>query len=204
MGYVESLAHPGGNTTGFSSYDPPIYTKQLQMFTEITPPPAIVAILYNPDTASYASRMLRAMEDAAKSFGVAIRDAPCHDDAGIEAVMAALAQGGDGGLLALGDVFNQVHREAIVALALKYNVPTVVITRQITESGGLMSYTIDIPDLYRRSASYVDRILKGAKPSDLPVQRPDKFWTAINLKTAKALGVTVAPPLLNTADEVFE
>ena len=114
--------------------------------------------------------MLQAMENGAKSMGVAVRDAPCHDDTAIEAVMATLAQGGAGGLLALGDVFNQVHREAIVALALKYKVPTVVNTRQITESGGLMSYALDISDLFRRSTDYVDRILKGEKPADLPVQ----------------------------------
>jgi putative ABC transport system substrate-binding protein len=160
MGYVDSLARPGGNITGFSSYDPPIYTKQLQMFTDITPPVTTVAALYNPETASYASRMMRAIIDAAKSFGVAVRDAPCHDDAEIDAVVAALARGGGGGLLALGDVFNQVHHEAIVALTLKYNVPALVNSRQITETGGLMSYSLDFPDLYRRSASYVDRILK--------------------------------------------
>jgi putative tryptophan/tyrosine transport system substrate-binding protein len=204
MGYVASVARPGGNITGFSSYDPPIYTKQLQMFTEITPPARTVAILYNPETAPYASRMVRVMEDAAKSIGVAVRDTPCHDDIGIEAVMAALAQGGGGGLLALGDVFNLVHREAIVALAFKYNIPTVVNTRQITESGGLISYGIDFPDLFRRSATYVDRILKGDKPVDLPVQAPTKFELLINLKTAKALGVTVPETLLATADEVIK
>jgi putative ABC transport system substrate-binding protein len=204
MGYVESLPHPGGNITGFMSYDPPIYTKQLQMLTEITPPSTTVAALYNPETAPYASRMLRAMDDAAKSIGVTVRDAPCHDDIGIEAVMSAIAQGGGGGLLALGDVFNQVHREAIVALALKYNVPTVVNTRQITESGGLMSYALDIPDLFRRSAAYVDRILKGEKPADLPVQAPTKFELTINLKTAKALGRTIPPSLVALADAVIE
>jgi putative ABC transport system substrate-binding protein len=204
MGYVESLAHPAGNITGFISYDPPIYTKQLQMFTEITPPAATVALLYNPATAPYASHMLQAMENGAKSIGVAVRDAPCHDDTGIEAVMATLAQGGAGGVLALGDVFNQVHREAIVALALKYKVPTVVNTRQITESGGLMSYALDIPDLFRRSTDYVDRILKGEKPADLPVQAPTKFELRINLKTAKALSITVSDKLLGTADEIIE
>ena len=204
MGYVESQAHPGGNVTGFMSYDPPIYTKQLQMFTEITPPAATVAVLYNPATAQYAGHMLRAMDDGAKSIGVTVRDAPCHDDTEIEAVMATLAQGGASGLLALGDVFNQVHREAIVALALKYKVPTVVNTRQITESGGLMSYALDIPDLFRRSTDYVDRILKGEKPADLPVQAPTKFELRINLKTAKALGIKVSDKLLGTADEVIE
>ena len=204
MGYVKSLAHPDGNITGFISYDPPIYTKQLQMFTEITPPASTVALLYNPATAPYASHMLQAMENGAKSIGVAVRDAPCHDDTDIEAVMATLAQGGSGGLLALGDIFNQVHGKAIVALALKYKVPTVVSTRQITESGGLMSYALDIPDLFRRSADYVDRILKGEKPADLPVQAPTKFELTINLRTAKALSITVSDKLLGTADEIIE
>jgi putative ABC transport system substrate-binding protein len=204
MGYVESLAHPGGNTTGFSSYDPEIYTKQLQMLTQITPPAETVAVLYNPVSAPYAGAMLRAIMDAAKSFGVTLRDAPCHDDAGIEAVMVALAQDGRGGLLALGDIFNQVHHETINVLALNYRIPTVVNSKQVTESGGLMSYTVDIPDLYRRSATYVDRILKGAKPGDLPVQRPIKLELAINLKTAKALDVTITQTLLVAADEVIE
>ena len=204
LGYVESLAHPGSNITGFMSYEPSNYTKQLQMLTEITPPAATVAILYNPATAPYGSRMVRAVEDGAKSISVAVRDAPCHDDAGIEAAMVALAQSGGGGLVALGDIFNLLHREAIAALALKYKVPTVVPTRQSLESGGLMSYSIDIPDLFRRSAAYVDRILKGEKPTDLPVQAPTKFELLINLKTAKALGVTVSDKLLGTADDVIE
>src|SRR5262249_2961368 len=101
MGYVKSLASPGGNITGFSSYDPPIYTKKLQMLTEITPPAATVAVLYNPETASYASRMLQVMNDAAKSFDMTVRDAPCRNDIDVEAVMTALAEGGGGGLLAL-------------------------------------------------------------------------------------------------------
>jgi putative tryptophan/tyrosine transport system substrate-binding protein len=204
MGYVQSLAHPGGNITGFSSYDPPIYTKQVQMLTEINPPAATVAVLYNPESAPYAGRMVRAMDDAAKSLGVVLRDAPCHDDGEIQAMMSALARDGRGGVLALGDVFNQVHRLAIIALALEYRIPTVVGMRQFTESGGLMSYSVDIPDLFRRSANYVDRILRGAKPSDLPVQLPTKFEMAINLKTAKTLGVTIAPSLLARADEVIE
>jgi putative tryptophan/tyrosine transport system substrate-binding protein len=204
MGYVESLARPNGNITGFSSFDPPIYTKMLQMLTEVVPPAQTVAILYNPDSAPYAARMLRALEKGAKAFGVTVRDGPCHDDAEIEALLASLARNGSGGLLALGDVFNQIHRQAIIAAALKYRVPTIVNTWQMTEEGGLMSYTIDIPDLYRRAAAYVDRVLKGAKPGDLPVQRPIKFQTLINLKTAKALGITVAPQLLATADEVIE
>ena len=205
MGYAASLAHPGGNMTGFSSYDPPIYTKELQMLTEITPPATTAAALYNPQTAPYASRMVRAVTNAAKSIGVAVRDTPCRDDTEIEAVVAALAQGGGGGgLLVLGDIFTQVHREAITSLALKYKIPTVVNTRQITESGGLIGYVLDIPDLFSRSTIYVDRILKGEKPGDLPVQLPTKFELIINLKTAKALDVAISPALLATSDRVIE
>jgi putative ABC transport system substrate-binding protein len=202
LGYVDSLAHPGGNITGFESYTPPNYTKELQMLTEITPPATAVAILYNPATAPYGSRMVRAMEDAAKSIGVAVRDAPCHDTAGIEAVIAALPRGG--GLLALGDIFTQVNRETITSLALKYNVPTVANTRQLAESGALITYALDIPDLFRRSTTYVDRILKGEKPANLPVQAPIKFELIINLKTASALGITMPLTLQAVANEVIE
>jgi putative ABC transport system substrate-binding protein len=204
MGYVDSLARPNGNLTGFMSYDPALYTKQLQMFTEITPPVTTVAAIYNPRTAPYASRMLRAMEAAAKSFGVTLRDAPCHDEAEIEAVIAELAQRGGGGLLAIAEIFNQMHGKAMTALALKYKVPTNVFSPQMIKSGGLISYAIDFPDLYLRAAGYVDRILKGDKPADLPVQAPTKFKLTINLKTANALGLTISTTLLSIADEVIE
>jgi putative ABC transport system substrate-binding protein len=204
MGYVESLPHPGGNVTGFMSYDPPIYTKQLQMLTQIDPPVKNVAVLYNPQTAPYAGRMLRAMEAAAQSIGVTLTDAPCHNDSDIEAAIAALARGGSGGLLAIAEIFNQLHGKAIVSLALKYKIPTNVFTPQMIESGGLISYVIDIPDQYRRSATYVDRIFKGEKPADLPVQAPTKFKLTINLKTAMALNITIQTALLSTADEVIE
>ena len=118
--------------------------------------------------------------------------------------MAALAKGGTGGLVAIAEIFNQMHRGTIIALALKYKIPTIVFTRQMIEDGGLMSYGIDSPNLYLRSAAYVDRILKGEKPADLPVQAPTKFELTINLKTAKALGIGVPPPLLARADEVIE
>jgi len=204
LGYVESLAHPGGNMTGFMSYDPSLYTKQLQMLTEIIPPVKTVGILYNPQTAPYAGRMLRAMQDVAQSMGVTLRDAPCYDDAGIEAVMAALAREDSGGLLLIAEIFNQMHGEVITTLALKYKIPTNVFSRQLAESGGLISYAIDFPDLFRRSAAYVDRILKGEKPADLPVQAPIKFKLTINLRTAKVLSLTVPLRLLATADEVIE
>jgi putative ABC transport system substrate-binding protein len=202
MGYVDSLARPGGNITGFMTNDPPIYTKQLQMLAEINPPATTVAVLYNPETAPYAGHMVQAMEEAAKSIGITVRNAPCHNDAEIEAVMTSLPQGG--GLLTIAEVFNQLHGQVIGNLALKYKIPTIVFTPQMIASGGLISYTTDFLDLFSRSASYVDRILKGEKPADLPVQAPTKFKLTISLKTANALGVTVAPALLNNADEVIE
>jgi len=148
--------------------------------------------------------MLQAMEAASRSIGVTLRDAPCHDDAGIEAVMAALAQEGGGGLLAIAEIFNQQHGGAITSLALKYKIPTNVFSPQLIQSGGLMSYAIDFPDLYARSAVYVDRILKGEKAGDLPIQAPTKFKLTINLKTARALNVTILSVLLGIADEVVE
>jgi putative tryptophan/tyrosine transport system substrate-binding protein len=204
MGYVDSLPRPGGNLTGFMTYDPPIYSKQLQMLTQITPPARTVAVLYNPQTGTYASRMLSALEPAARSMGVTLRDAPCRDDAEIEAVMASLAQAGGAGLLTIAEPFNQIHGLAIVSLALKYKIPTNVFTPRMIQGGGLISYAIDFPDLFARSAVYIDRVLKGEKPADLPVQAPTKFKLTINLKTAKALNVTIAPSLLGIADEVIE
>jgi putative tryptophan/tyrosine transport system substrate-binding protein len=154
----------------------------------------------NPRTASYASHMFQAMKDAAASFGVTLRDAPCHDDADIERVIAGLAQQGSGGLLPIAEIFNQMHGKSISTLALKYKVPTMVFSSQMIESGGLISYAIDFPDLFRRSADYVDRILKGKALANLPVQAPTKFKLTINLKTAKALGLTIPTALLAAAD----
>jgi putative ABC transport system substrate-binding protein len=204
QGLVGSLPRPGGNITGFSIFDPPMAGKWLAMLTQITPPVARVAVLFNPATAPFAGLMLRVIEETARSLAVAARAAPCHDDAEVEARMAGLARGERGGLLVLPENFNIVHREVIITLAARYRLPAVYPYRFFTAIGGLMSYGIDPDDLFRRAASYVDRILKGAKPADLPVQNPSKFELVINLKTAKALGLTVAPSLLDNAEEVIE
>jgi putative ABC transport system substrate-binding protein len=204
QGFVASLAHPGGTITGFSGYDPPMATKWLGMLTQITPRVERVAVLFNPAIARQVGPRLRAIEDAAPSAAVTVRAAPVHDEAEIGAVMAGLAREERGGLLVLPDVFVEVRRDAIVALASRYRLPAVYPWRYYVTAGGLMSYGFDQPDLFRQSAAYVDRILKGAKPADLPVQAPTKFELVVNLKTAKALGITVAPTLLATADEVIE
>ena len=204
QGFVASLAHPGGNITGFSAYDPPMAGKWLQMLTQITPPVANVVVLYNPATAPYAGLMLHAIEEAAPSLRVSVRAARYRDDAELEAIMAGLGHEEHGGLLFLQDVFAIAHRNAIVTLAARYRLPAVYPYRFIAASGGLMSYGTEYADLFRRAAAYVDRILKGETPADLPVQAPTKFELVINLNTAKALGITVAPALLAGADEVIE
>jgi putative tryptophan/tyrosine transport system substrate-binding protein len=204
QGFVESLAHPGGNITGFSNYDAPMATKWLGMLTQVTPHVASVAVFYNPLTAPYAGLMLHTIEEAAPRLTVAVRAAPCRDDSEIEAMIAGLAREDRSGLLVLPDTFTQVHRDAIIALAARHRVPAVYPYREFIALGGLMSYGIDLNDLLPRSADYVDRILKGEKPGNLPVQAPTKFELVINLKTAKALDITIAPSLLGNADEVIE
>jgi ABC-type uncharacterized transport system substrate-binding protein len=204
QGFVKSLPRPGGNVTGFSDFNALIASKWLQMLTQVTPSVAKVAVLYNPATTPYAELMMQAVEDAAPAFAVSVRAAPCHDDADIEAVIAGLAGQQRGGLLVLTDIFAIVHRDAIVAAAAKHRLPAVYFMRAFTAAGGLMSYGIDYPDLFVRSAVYVDRILKGTSPRDLPVQQPTKFELVINLKTAKARGIDLSTTLLGTADEVIE
>jgi putative ABC transport system substrate-binding protein len=204
QGFVESLAHPGGNITGFTDYDPPMAGKWLGMLTQIKPPAAHVAVLFNPETTPFAGLMLRVIEESAPSLAVAVQAAPCRSDAELAAIMEGLARDERGGLLVLPENFNIVHSDAIIALAARYRLPAVYPYRFFTVTGGLMSYGIDPVDLFRRSASYVDLILKGTKPADLPVQNPNKFELVINLKTAQALGITVAPSFLATADEVIE
>ena len=174
------------------------------MLTQIIPPVARVAVLFNPATAPFAGLMVRVIKESAPSLAVAVRAAPCRDDAEIEAMMAGLAREERGGVLILPENFNIVHRDAIITLAARYRLPAVYPYRFFTDSGGLMSYGIDPADLFRRAASYVDRILKGATPADFPVQNPAKFELVVNLKTARALGITVAPSLLGTADELIE
>ena len=204
QGFVASLAHPGGNITGFSAFDSPIAGKWLEMLTQITPPVARLAVLFNPATTPYASLMLPAIEAAAPSFAVAVRAVPVDSDSEIEAMMVELAREERGGVVVLPSVFTINHREAIITLTARHRLPAVYPFPVFTADGGLMSYGIDPDDLHRRSAAYVDRILKGDRPGDLPVQQPTKFNLVINLKTAKALGVTVPNTLLASADEVIE
>jgi putative ABC transport system substrate-binding protein len=204
QGFVESLALPGGNVTGFTDFDPAMAGKWLEMLTQITPPAARVAVLFNPATTPYSGFMMRAIEDATRSLAVTARPAPYGNTAEIEAMMLALAQEEHGGLLVLTDIFNVVHRNAIIASAAAHRLPVVYFNRAFTEAGGLISYGVDYADPFRRAATYVDRILKGTNPRDLPVQQPTKFELVVNLKTAKAAGIEISPTLLALADEVIE
>jgi putative ABC transport system substrate-binding protein len=204
QGFVEGLARPGGNITGFSAYDTPMAGKWMEMLTQLNPPVARVTVLHNPATTPYADSMLRTIEDAAKTLAVTVRAVTVLDASEIDAVMMGIAGEQRGGLLVLPSAFTVRHRDTIVAAAARHRVPAVYPFREFATSGGLMFYGVNHPDLFRRSASYVDRILKGDRPADLPVQAPTKFELIINLKTAAALGVTVAPSALGTADQVIE
>ena len=203
-GFIASLAHPGGNVTGIIQYEPGIAGKWLAMLKEIAPNLARVALLANPKGTAY-EYFLRNATAAASSLGIEIISSPVDNVADIERSIGSLARQDNGGLLCPPETFITAHRNLVIALAAKYRLPAVYPWRQfVTDDGGLMSYGIDLVDVYQQSASYIDRILRGANPADLPVQSPTKYETALNLKTAKALGFSVPASLLVRADEVIE
>jgi putative ABC transport system substrate-binding protein len=205
-GFVVGLPRPGGNITGFSNLEASIAGKWLELLTEIAPIVKQAAIIFNPDTArNLGSYFLPSFEAAARSLKVAPISAPVHTDADIETVITSLGRESQGGLIVMGDGgFNIVHRGPIISLASRNNVPAVYFSTAFTRAGGLLSYGVDNKNMFRRSASYVDRILRGAKPDELPVQLPTKFEMAVNVMTAKALGLTVPQSILLRADEVIE
>jgi ABC-type uncharacterized transport system substrate-binding protein len=203
QGFVQSIAYPGGNTTGFS-FDPALMAKNLQLLKEIAPSVTRVAVVYNPDTNTIANPFFyKAVEAAGPALGMTVVLAPVHDDAEIEQAVAAQAAEPGGAVIAVPDSFNVTHRDAIIGAAMRGRLP-VVGPPPMVPAGVLLSYFFDVPDLYAQAASYVDRILKGVNPADLPVQEPTKYVLTINLKTAKALGLTVPQLLLTQADEVIE
>jgi putative ABC transport system substrate-binding protein len=204
QGFVASLARPGGNITGFSAWDAPMAGKWLGLLTQITPPVARVAVLFHPATAPYAGLMVQLIEEAAPSFAVAVRPAPIKSHSEVETMMAGLVREGGDGVLVLSSAFTVAHRAAIIASVAQHRLPAIYGFPVFAASGGLMSYGTDLIDLHRRPADYVDRIFKGARPRDLPVQLPTKFNFVINLKTAKALGITIPTALLALADEAIE
>jgi putative ABC transport system substrate-binding protein len=204
QGFVQSLARPGGNITGFSVYDAPLMGKWVQLLKEVAPSVTRAAVIFNPDTAPYAALLNRGIEAAAPSLGITATFAQVHDDYEIEDAIAAQAREPGGGLIALPDSFTTSHRDVIIPAALRHGLPLIGATDVFPRAGGLMSYGFDVVDQYARAASYVDRILKGASPADLPVQQPTKYSLIINLKTAKALGLTVPRGVLDLADELIE
>jgi len=204
QGFVSSLAHPGGNITGFTFVDFQMVGKWLEMLKEAAPGVARAALMFNPDMAPHYYIFLRSFEAEPRSIAVEVTAAPVRNAAEVEEAIVKLAHEPGGGLIVAPDPFTIVHHQLFIRLAQQHRVPAVYYLRTSVAQGALMSYGPDFYDIFRRSASYVDRILKGAKPADLPVQQPTKFELAINLKTAKALGLEVPPTLLARADEVIE
>jgi putative tryptophan/tyrosine transport system substrate-binding protein len=202
-GFVASMARPTGNLTGFAPFEASVTTKWLEMLKEISPSVIQVAVILNPDQSPNVV-MLRAIEAVAPSLGVHLTVAGVHDAADIERAVNALMRESNGGLIVLPNPIVFSHRELIITLAAQHHLPAVYPYRYFVADGGLMSYGADIVDQYRQAATYIDHILKGAKPADLPVQAPTKYELVINLTTAKALGLTVPPSLLSRADEVIE
>jgi putative ABC transport system substrate-binding protein len=203
-GFVASFPRPGGNVTGFAVTEGSLGGKWVELLKEIAPRVARVAMLFNPAVATYAEFWLNPFKAAGASFGVEAIAAPVRDTSELESVIAAQAREPNGSFVVMPDSFTDAHRAEITSLAVRYHLPAVYAYRFFTALGGLMSYGIDLIDNFPRAAAYADRILKGEKPADLPVQAPSKYALTINLKTAKALGLTVPPTLLTRADEVIE
>jgi putative tryptophan/tyrosine transport system substrate-binding protein len=203
-GFVASLPRPGGNVTGFIAMEGSLAGKWLELLKEIAPRVTRVAFLFNPATAPYAEYFLNPFKAAAASFAVEGIATPVRDSSELESVVAAQAREPNGGLIVMPESFLNTHRVEITSLAARYRLPAVYAFRFFTEFGGLLSYGNDFIDNYRRAATYVDRILKGEKPANLPVQAPTKYELVINLKTAKALDLDVSLRLQQRADEVIE
>jgi len=204
-GLAASLSRPGGNATGFMLFEASLAGKWLELLKEIAPRVSSIAAVFNPATAPRGGAYyLASLEAAAKAFGMEVTATPIHVESDLDAVIATHARQPNAGLIVMPDAFLVGHRVEVTALAARYRLPAIYFYRVFAEIGGLASYGNESVDNYRRSAAYVDRILRGAKPSELPVQAPVKFELVINLKTAKALGLTVPDTLLARADEVIE
>jgi putative tryptophan/tyrosine transport system substrate-binding protein len=202
-GLVASLARPGGNVTGFTTFEYGSSAKWLELLKQIAPRLMRVAVIRDPSLPT-GTGQLGAIQSAAPSFGVELSPVDVRDVAELERAVVAFAHGSNGGLIVQASPLATVHRDLIVTLAARYKLPAVYPERHFVAAGGLISYGPDYPDQYRQAAGYVDRILKGDKPADLPVQAPTKYETVLNLKTAKTHGFDVPPTLLARADEVIE
>jgi putative tryptophan/tyrosine transport system substrate-binding protein len=202
-GYVESLARPGGNATGFMEFEYSLSAKWVELLKQIAPGVRRAAILRDPALSSGIGQFA-VIQSVAPSIGVEVSAVNMREAAEIERAVAAFAPSGNGGLIVTSSALAVRHRELVIALAVRHKLPTIYYRRYFVTSGGLISYGYDLVDQFRGAAAYVDRILQGEKPADLPVQAPTKYELVINLKTAKALGLEVPPSLLARADEVIE
>jgi putative ABC transport system substrate-binding protein len=202
-GFVESLARPGGNITGFSTFEYSIGAKWLELLKQIAPRLTQAAVLQQPGLPAVLGQF-GAIQSAAPSLGVEVKPINVHDAASIESGVATFARGANGGMIVTGGALPQRHRDLIIELAARHKLPTVYFERSFVSAGGLVSYGANETDQYRLAAAYVDRILRGEKPADLPVQAPTKYELVVNLKTAKTLGLTIPQTVLAIADEVIE
>jgi putative tryptophan/tyrosine transport system substrate-binding protein len=204
QGFISSLAHPGANITGFTLIDFPMIGKWLDMLKDVIPDLSRVALMFNPETAPYYDVYLRSFERESGSNAIEVTATPVRSATEIETTIAKLGQNPGSALIAAADPFIVVQRDVIMRLAAKHHVPAIYFLRQFVSEGGLMSYGPDTADIWRRAASYVDRILKGEKPAELPAQAPVKFELVVNLKTAKSLGLSVRESFVQLADEIIE
>jgi putative ABC transport system substrate-binding protein len=203
-GFVTSFPHPGHNATGFNNVPLTVASKWLQLLMEIVPRTVRVMFLFHPPTAPYAQRMFESFNAAASMTGVEVVASPVHDLAELETALAAFARVPDSGLIVFPSAFMITHRDLVATLAVRYRLPAVYAFRHYVQAGGLISYGTIPADTYRQAATYLDRILRGTKPADLPVQTPAKLELIVNLKTAKAMGLTIPESFLVRADEVIE
>jgi putative ABC transport system substrate-binding protein len=202
QGFVESIAKPGGKITGFTLFEPSMGGKWIQLLKEVTPRMVRIAVIYNPETSMF-ERYLPSMRASADALGVEVTVALVHDGAAIEQAVGSIAQAGDAGVVFPPDPYTYSYAR-IAEIGAQYGVPAVYCFRAVAQRGGLLSYGVDFGAQYGEAATYIDRILRGTPPADLPVQLPTKFELAVNLKTAKALGIEIPPSLLAQADEVIE
>jgi putative ABC transport system substrate-binding protein len=203
-GFVRTLAHPDGNMTGFTGLQPSVGAKWLELLNEIAPQVRRIAVIFNPRTAPGAVLFARVAEEVAQKFAVEVIRAPVFEPADIDAIMTMLAREPGGGLIFPIDSFTQLHHQLIFEIAARDRLPAIYGLRELAAGGGLISYGIDLPSQFREAAGYVDRILRGERPADLPVQAPTKFELVVNLKTAATLGINVPPSLRARAHEVIQ
>ena len=203
-GFVTNLGRPGGNVTGFALYEASMGGKWLELLKRVAPGVTRVALLFNPATTVPIKFYMASIQAAASSYAVQTSAAPVHAKDEIEGVIAVLAVNPGAGLIVMPDIFNNINRDLIIAMAARYRVPAIYFFRSFADSGGLASYGPDFAEQYPQAAEYIDRILKGEKPGDLPIQMPVNVPLVINLKTANALGLDVPLRLLNAADDVIE